>query len=411
MSGFWHRPREQRWRRWIFRIHLWSGLTIGLWAIIIGASGSVLVFKDEIESLVEPKLFAVEPRQARASLDAVAAEIRDRFPDYNVLGFGGLNEERRSHLVRIGQRDKNRRIVSRVYVHYNQYTGEILGSYAHRSGFFGFFEKLHFYLFMGRTGMKVNAFFGVALLMMCSTGIVIWWPGAKRWREGIRVKWGTGRKRVNYDLHRTTGFFVVVLLAAMAFTGFYFGFPFTVMEALARITGADAAEARKFFRGPKSQVVEGAPRVSLDSLIRKSQKLFASGTELTRISVPSRDDGAFTLSGVRSGNPVLRGRTGAYIDQYSGQVLASFDSREQSPGMRLALMFSPIHFGLWGGIWSKGLWFLLGFAPGTLITTGILMWWNRVAGKRFRAWRQSSAGAPAKASQGLPPTATDEAQA
>ena len=183
------------------------------------------------------------------------------------------------------------------------------------------------------------------------------------------------------------------------------------MEALVKLTGADAAEARKFFRGPKSQVVEGAPRVSFDSLVRKSEKLFPPGTELARISVPARANGAFTLSGLRSGNPALRGRTGAYVDQYSGKVLASFDSREQSPGMRLALMFRPIHFGLWGGIWAKGLWFLLGFAPGTLITTGFLMWWNRVAGKRYRAWRQSSLEIPAKAVQGLPPTVTDDAQA
>ena len=411
MRGFWHKPREQRWRGWIFRIHLWSGLTIGLWAIIIGASGSVLVFKDEIESLVESEVFAVEPQPGRASLDAVVAKIRDRFPEHAVLGFGGLNEKKRSHLVRIGRRDKDRRIVSRLYVHYNQYTGEILGSYAHRSGVFGFFEKLHFYLFMGRTGMKVNAFFGVALLMMCSTGIVIWWPGAKKWREGIRVKWGAGRKRVNYDLHRATGFCVVVLLAVMAFTGFYFGFPFLVMGALAKITGADAAEARKFFRAPKSQVVEGASRVSFDSLITDNEKLFPDGTELSRISVPGRATGVFTLSGMHPGNPVLRGRTGVYIDQYSGQVLASFDSREQSLGMRLALMFRPIHFGLWGGLWSKGLWCLLGLAPGTLITTGFLMWWNRVAGKRYRAWRQSSLDTPGKAGPELAQAVTDKVQA
>lgn len=411
MNGFWHRPRQQRWRGWIFRIHLWSGLTIGLWVIIIGASGSVLVFKDEIESLVESKLFTVEPRQGRASLDAVAAEIGDRFPDYTVLGFASLNEKTRSHLVRIGRRDQDGRIVSRLYVHYNQYTGEILGSYAHRSGFFGFFEKVHFYLFMGRTGMKVNAFFGLALLTMCATGMVIWWPGAKAWREGLRVKWRAGRKRVNYDLHRATGFCVAALLAVMAFTGFYFGFPFLVMGALTKITGADATEARKFFRAPRSQLVEGSPRVSFDSLIGKSEKIFPPGTELSRISVPGRANGVFTLSGSRPGNPALRGRTGAYVDQYSGKVLASFDSREQSLGMRLALMFRPVHFGLWGGIWAKGLWFLLGFAPGTLITTGFLMWWNRVAGKRYRAWRQSSLELPAKAGQGLPPTATDEAQA
>ncbi len=134
MSGFWRKPRAQHWRGWIFQIHLWSGLTIGLWAIIIGVSGSVLVFKDEIESAVEPELFIVEPTQRRASLDAVAAQIREDFPNHTILGFHGLREKRRSHLVRLGQQNQDRKLVSQSYVHYNPYTGEILGSYPRRSG-------------------------------------------------------------------------------------------------------------------------------------------------------------------------------------------------------------------------------------------------------------------------------------
>jgi uncharacterized iron-regulated membrane protein len=51
------------------------------------------------------------------------------------------------------------------------------------------------------------------------------------------------------------------------------------------------------------------------------------------------------------------------------------------------LTFAPLHFGTWAGAWSKALYVLLGIAPGALFVTGFLMWWNRVAGKRYRAWR------------------------
>jgi len=42
LRAFWKRPREQRWRGWIFRIHLWAGLVIGLWAIVVIAVGGTL---------------------------------------------------------------------------------------------------------------------------------------------------------------------------------------------------------------------------------------------------------------------------------------------------------------------------------------------------------------------------------
>ncbi len=256
--------------------------------------------------------------------------------------------------------------------------------------------------------MKVNAIFGVALLAMCATGLVIWWPGSKSWKDGLKVKRRVGWKRSTYDLHRATGFFVAGLLLVMAFTGFYFGFPLPVMTALAKLTGGDAAEVRQIFRRPKLSVIEGAKRVSLDGLVQDTSKLLPPGTELSSISVPTRPTGVFTVTGTRPGNPVLRGRAGAFVDQYSGQVLRSFDSREGSLGSQLVLMFGPIHFGLWGGIWSKALWFLLGFAPGTLFTTGFLMWWNRVAGKRYRAWQKSPFNTTAQMDRELPRTVIDE---
>jgi uncharacterized iron-regulated membrane protein len=50
-----------------------------------------------------------------------------------------------------------------------------------------------------------------------------------------------------------------------------------------------------------------------------------------------------------------------------------------------------VHFGTFGGGWIKGLWVVLGLAPGALFVTGALMWWNRVPGPRLARWRAARA--------------------
>lgn len=50
-----------------------------------------------------------------------------------------------------------------------------------------------------------------------------------------------------------------------------------------------------------------------------------------------------------------------------------------------------LHFGTFGGVWSKALWVVLGLAPSVLFVTGSVMWWNRVLSKK---WRRLKEGEP-----------------
>ena len=43
-----HHPRKLWLRRALFQIHLWLGVLLAVYVIIIGLSGSILVFQDEI---------------------------------------------------------------------------------------------------------------------------------------------------------------------------------------------------------------------------------------------------------------------------------------------------------------------------------------------------------------------------
>jgi uncharacterized iron-regulated membrane protein len=42
---------------------------------------------------------------------------------------------------------------------------------------------------------------------------------------------------------------------------------------------------------------------------------------------------------------------------------------------------TPLHYGTFGGTFTRVLYILLGFVPLVLFVTGLAMWWNRVLAK------------------------------
>ena len=65
-------------RKWIYRIHLWLSIPLGILITVICLSGATLVFKDEIRSaLGMPKVIRHaqqhQKRSADVSADSIAA--------------------------------------------------------------------------------------------------------------------------------------------------------------------------------------------------------------------------------------------------------------------------------------------------------------------------------------------------
>ena len=86
-------------------------------------------------------------------------------------------------------------------------------------------QRLHFDLMGGRTGRMINGVGAVCILVMCATGLVIWWPGTERWRRGFVVDVSRDARRMVWELHRAIGIWTVAFLAMFAITGLSFVFP------------------------------------------------------------------------------------------------------------------------------------------------------------------------------------------
>ena len=61
-------------RAWI-QIHLWLGLTLGALGVLIGLSGSFLLYDDEIDAWLNPQRYAVSGAEASRTYADYAASV------------------------------------------------------------------------------------------------------------------------------------------------------------------------------------------------------------------------------------------------------------------------------------------------------------------------------------------------
>jgi len=61
------------------------------------------------------------------------------------------------------------------------------------------------------------------MLVVVVSGMILWWPGRRRWVRGLYVPLGSPRKI--WHLHSAVGFWLCLLLLNWCITSLYFAFP------------------------------------------------------------------------------------------------------------------------------------------------------------------------------------------
>jgi uncharacterized iron-regulated membrane protein len=215
-----HQPQNIWFRRAFFQVHLWSGIGIGLYVLMISVTGSVLVYANELYVAATPKpIVSTGPGPRLTDEQLKDAAIR-AYPGYRVM-----NLERARNLDRAvdvwlqrGGQDKKRMFDPR--------TGNDLGeSVPLGIWLLSKLLDLHDNLLAGPTGRNVNGVGALTLLTLVATGLVIWWPGIKTWRRNLTLHRGVGWKRLVWDLHSMIGFWSLGFMLLFAVTGVYLGIP------------------------------------------------------------------------------------------------------------------------------------------------------------------------------------------
>lgn len=390
--------RRPDWRRLWALAHLWLGLVAGTAFVLIGLSGSLLAFREEIDAWLNPALYRSTGgcrADAATGLDAALKAIETHLPEgaepasiaFPGLGRETLRVEYRIAIPGTGEFNRHDLFVDPC-------GGGLLGSRAWEDlerpwlgPWVAVATRLHTSLLLDRpeawTGTHAVAFLAVALSIALGSGLYLWWPRPGRWRRAFAVKRGTGTGRLVYDLHRVGGAGAVPLLLLALFTGASLYSPWHGMIAdgvklLSPGTRLAAESASRPFPGGVSLTPQAG--------LALAEAALPDGLPAS-LDLPIGPTGTYRLTRIDAdGVPVGV----VELDRYGGEILDLRQAGRGTAGETFLANLFPWHTGRAFGLSGRCLVAALGLVPAALYLTGFLHWRRKRPARKSPARTQTT---------------------
>jgi uncharacterized iron-regulated membrane protein len=351
-------------KRGIILLHRYLGLACALGVLILGLSGSLLVFKKELATVSGERPAAVSgPFVGYQALYQAAAA---RHPGGNInLRFGEAPGEPVQARIRGAGEER--------LLWLNPVTADVVSDRARDEGFFDWLLQLHETLLMDDAGETLVGAIGIALLLMAVSGLIYWWP--KDWTRAWRVRTDKGIRILVGDLHRVTGAALSAVLLISALTGVLLVFSKPVNGWINALYGAKPSKSAK--------VEPGEARLPLDRLVANGNAALPGG-RLVDIRVDAKADKPVVLRKRLPGEIQPNGRSMVEVDPYRSTVLKVRPVEQAEPGIRLTTWVFAFHVGSVGGLLHRTLLSLTGLVLALLGVSGVYQW-------AAREWKQRRA--------------------
>lgn len=340
-------------RKLFIALHRFAALYAGVFIMLLGLSGCILIFETNIDHMTSARLLDVSGRDPTLPIGVLLQNVQKAFPDDRVATITLPERPNSSHQFSLA---------GGLQVYVDGHTGEILGSRLLNETLA---YKLHHYhedLLAGRIGSILTGLGSFFLLFLTLSGLVLWWK-----RKIISVRKGTHWARTAFDAHHAVGICSSVVFLALTVTGMIIVF----------------SSPTPPLPMPASAVQdEDAQRVTLEAALRVADAALP-GARAATITIPANADGSIRVTKKYPNEASPTGRSRVYVDQFSGKLLSVEDARLDSLGTRITRLTRPIHTGAIYG-WPTRIVALVGGLMVMLqVVTGFSMWWRRVGSQRI----------------------------
>jgi uncharacterized iron-regulated membrane protein len=366
--------------RLLYVWHKWTGILGGAFLLVILATGTAAVFKNEIDWLVTPAL-RVALRPEKRPLAEMVESVSKTFPNQPINSVSISEDAQTAYVFALGDREETRKS---VFV--DPYTAEITGE---RQGetLANVIRQAHVrFYFFGANGRIAVGFFGLILLLSSVTGLFIYAPFMRAvFKRGLRfwqLRDDSGRA-ATADLHKLVGIVTLVFNLILGTTGAVLG-----LENLAPVyKPLQTAIHQQPDKNLKPQNL--ANQISPDAAQASAQTALPAFAP-TRIVLPRAGKNHFVFYGNARGRFERGGASFIVVDANTGAPLETNSAARAATGVWLYNLNEPLHFGDFGGLWLKILYFLFGFAGTSLAATGFVILYLRWKRKPVRVPRKSS---------------------
>ena len=373
----------------IWRWHLFAGLILAPFLIIISITGAIYLFRADIEEYIYKDYYNIEAESEQLLPSDLAFTAANSIEGGEVARYRPGEDDTRS--VEVGVTDSSGESFT---VFLNPYNREILGIINDSTRPMEVLAAIHSELRAGTFGDRIIELVACWTIIMLISGLFLWFPRTKEKIKGVfTVRFNKSARITRRDLHAVPAFWIsggllFFLLSGMLWSGFWgngvqqfvtasgAGYPpsiwvgpapesDTVAEDIADVSWA----AEKM---PVADSSSGFKQISIDDVVKTAEQ--ADIHPSYDIFYPGTPEDVFTLSVFP---PKAQDEATIHIDQYTGSVIADYRYDNYGPlGKAMALAIT-IHKGLEFGLFNQlaGLIICIGLIG--MVITGVYMWWKR----------------------------------
>ncbi|MHC6227237.1 PepSY domain-containing protein [Pseudomonas sp. X10] len=366
----------------LFQLHWFFGITAGLVLALMGITGAIWSFQEELLRLFNADVLKVEVRQEGV---LPPAELVRRVEAAQGDKVSMLWVDTRSdNAARVfftpppGERRGQLRYA-------DPYTGELKGDVAGQD-FFNLMLQLHRFLAMGDTGRQITGACTLMLIFFCLSGLYLRWPRqALNWRAWLTLDWAKKGRAFNWDLHAVVGTWCLLFYLLFALTGLFWSYEWyrDGLNKLLADTPSAGQQQKRGRHGPQ-QVDKDAPplKVDYEAVWSSLQKAAGPGLAAYNLRLPPSGGQPATLFYLLDNAAHVRAFNTLTLDPATGQVRRHEVYNDKSFKAQLLASVYALHVGSYFGLTGRILMTLASLSMPVFFVTGWLLYLDRRRKKR-----------------------------
>ncbi len=339
----------------LFQVHWFFGITAGLVLALMGITGALYSFEDEITGALNPETLFVQPSEHQLSLAQMVSTLQAQGND-TVSMFRIEVDSNRVAQVWFKPPPGERR--GEMH-NFDPYTGEFKEN-AVGQDFFDFVLNLHRFLAAGEYGKQVTAACTLMLLFFCLSGLYLRWPRqALNWRVWLTLDWAKKGRSFNWDLHSVFGTWCLIIYLLLAVTGLMWSYDWFSNGMNKLIGDPPVAGEQRRGGGPRSgtvpkQVAPGqAPAPDYVAIWDTIQKAAGPDLKAYNLRLPQAPGQMATVYYLLKNAPHPRALNQMTLDPANGELKANSRYADKGYGGQLLVSNYALHTGSYWGLTGR----------------------------------------------------------
>ncbi|MGW8423950.1 PepSY-associated TM helix domain-containing protein [Peribacillus simplex] len=375
--------------RTVWRWHFYAGIIFAPLLIILAVTGSIYLFKPQIEQVLYQNYQEVIPQGEKIPASQQIETVKKLYPDAVVTKYHPGENASRSSEVSITSNNES------FTIFIDPYTGKSIGKLNDEDRIMDKIEEIHGELMAGTLGDRIVELAACWAVVLIVSGLYLWYPKNKLNLSGVLFpRINKGKNTFRRDLHAVPAFWIsagmlFLIMTGLPWSGFWgsnfqsaatnsgSGYPPSIWTGSAPTSSiktkdiADVPWAAENLDVPISDI-QGFIPLSIDDVVTIANR---EGMHPSySINIPQETDGVYTLSAFP---PKAQDEATIHIDQYSGAVLADYRYDHYGLIGKIVAWGITLHKGTQFGLINQIISLLICIGIMLVAFSGFYLWWKR----------------------------------